>query len=98
MYPEGSFASLPRDVVRLIKSFAVEPHPTAKMIKSLLFVDTSCEKITLTQDPDMTFLSVDFVRRRFHYDLETMRFKHERNRPCTHRCRVLIIPIRDASG
>ncbi len=86
MSPEGSFASLPRDVVRLIKRFAVEPHPTAKMIKSLLFVDTRCEKITLTEDPEVTFLSVDFVRRCFHYDPETMRFKHERNRPSTHRC------------
>ncbi len=95
---EGSFASLPRDVVRLIKSFTVEPHPTAKMIKSLMFVDTSCEKITLSQDPEVTFLTVDFVRRRFQYDPETMCFKHERNRPCTHRCRTLITSIRDANG
>ena len=98
MSPEGSFASLPRDVVRLIKRFAVEPHPTAKMIKSLLFVDTRCEKITLTEDPEVTFLSVDFVRRCFHYDPETMHFKHERNSPSTHRCRALITSIRDASG
>ena len=89
---------MPRDVVRLIKSFAAEPHPTAKMIKALLFVDTTYEKIALSEDPEVTFLTIGFVRRRFQYDPDTMRFKHERNRLCTHRCRTLITSIRDASG
>ncbi len=98
MFPEVSFASLPRDVVCLIKRFAQEPHPTATMIKSLLYVDTECEKIIIAQDPVVTFLSVDFLRRQFRYDHETMRFKHERNCPYTHRRRVLIVPIHDASA
>ena len=98
MLPEVSFASLPRDVVCLIKRFAQEPHPTAKIIKSVSFFETSYGKITLTNDLEVTFLAVDFLRRRFRYDPDTMCFKHEQTCPCTHRRRVLVIPVHDASG
>ena len=94
----SSFAALPSDVVRLIRRFATEPHPLAKMIRTISFVDTSCEKITLTEGPDVTFLTVVMVRRGFRYDPETMRFEHTHTRPCVHRGRVLLTSIRDAWG
>ena len=92
-----SLASLPSDVVRHIKLFATEPHPTAKLIKGLLFIDLDCGKITLTEDSADSFLSVRGVTQYYRFDTATSLFKHVRTSPCLYRGRSILTSICDAS-